>query len=94
MRTTIDLDEDVLLAVKDLAKHRQESIGRVVSDLTRRALVYCPTGRGVVSVFVAQEPKPANKKSLSNFGIHPFPYEGGEIPTNELVNRLREEEGI
>jgi hypothetical protein len=94
MRTTIDLDEDVLMAVKDLAKYRHESIGRVVSDLTRRALVYSHTAAGSARVMVAQEPAVTNGKSLSDFGIHPFPYEGGEIPTNELVNRLREEEGI
>jgi predicted DNA-binding ribbon-helix-helix protein len=38
MRTTIDLEEDVLLAAKELARQRGVSIGRVLSDLARQAL--------------------------------------------------------
>ena len=38
MRTTLDIDDDVLLAVKELAKRRRTPAGRVVSDLVRRAL--------------------------------------------------------
>jgi hypothetical protein len=38
MRTTVDLDEDVLRAAKDLAEERSQSLGRVLSDLARRGL--------------------------------------------------------
>jgi hypothetical protein len=38
MRTTLDLDEDVLLAAKDLARHRHVSVGKALSELARRAL--------------------------------------------------------
>ena len=38
MRTTIDLDEDVLRVAKSLARERGQSIGRVISDLFRLAL--------------------------------------------------------
>ena len=38
MRTTIDLDEDVLRLAKHLAEEREQSLGRVVSDLVRRGL--------------------------------------------------------
>lgn len=38
MRVTIDLDEGILRVAKDLAQERQESIGRVVSDLVRRGI--------------------------------------------------------
>ena len=38
MRTTIDLEEDVLLAAKEMAQRRGQSIGKVVSDLVRQAL--------------------------------------------------------
>jgi hypothetical protein len=38
MRTTLDLDEDVLLAAKELATRRGTTAGRVVSDLVRAAL--------------------------------------------------------
>ncbi|NJM07845.1 CopG family transcriptional regulator [Candidatus Gracilibacteria bacterium] len=38
MRTTVDLEEDVLLAAKELARQRGVSIGKVISDLARQAL--------------------------------------------------------
>ena len=38
MRTTIDLEEDVLLAAKEIARLRGVSLGKVVSELTRQAL--------------------------------------------------------
>jgi hypothetical protein len=38
MRTTVDLDDDVLRVAKDVARQRDQSLGRVLSDLVRRAL--------------------------------------------------------
>ena len=38
MRTTLDLEEDVLLAAKEIARQRGNTIGQVVSDLARQAL--------------------------------------------------------
>ncbi len=38
MRTTVRLDDDVFRAAKALAEARQESLGRVLSDLARRGL--------------------------------------------------------
>ena len=38
MRTTLDLDDDVLLAAKELAVARGLTAGKVVSDLVRQAL--------------------------------------------------------
>lgn len=38
MRTTLDLDEDVLLAAKEIARRRGVSIGKILSDLARQAL--------------------------------------------------------
>lgn len=40
MRTTVDIEEDVLLAAKELAHQRGTSIGKVLSDLARQALVH------------------------------------------------------
>jgi hypothetical protein len=38
MRTTLDIDEDVLQAAKELAERRKTTAGRVLSDLARQAL--------------------------------------------------------
>jgi len=38
MRTTLDLDEDILRLLKHLAEDRQQSLGRVVSDVVRQSL--------------------------------------------------------
>ena len=38
MRTTLDLDEDILGVAKQLAFERKTSTGKVVSDLVRKAL--------------------------------------------------------
>jgi hypothetical protein len=53
MRTTIDLDDDVLLAAKSLAAQRQESLGKVISALTRQALqpTSAPKTRNGVPLF-------------------------------------------
>ncbi len=38
MRTTIAIDDDVLLAAKSLARSENRTLGKVVSDLMRRGL--------------------------------------------------------
>lgn len=38
MRTTLDLDEDVLLAAKELAGLEKKTAGQVISELARRGL--------------------------------------------------------
>lgn len=38
MRTTLDLDDDVLEAAKSLAAHRGRTAGQVLSDLARKGL--------------------------------------------------------
>jgi hypothetical protein len=38
MRTTLDLDEDVLQAAKELAAARGSTAGKVLSELARKAL--------------------------------------------------------
>ena len=46
VRTTLDVDEDVLLAAKQLARQRGSTAGRVLSALARRALQ--PAGSAAV----------------------------------------------
>lgn len=43
MRTTLDIDDDVLQAAKELAGNRRTTAGKVLSELARRALE--PAGR-------------------------------------------------
>jgi hypothetical protein len=43
VRTTLDIDEDVLESAKELAARRGTTAGRVLSDLARSALA--PRGR-------------------------------------------------
>lgn len=38
MRTTLDIEDDVLLAAKEIARQRGRSMGKVLSDLARQAL--------------------------------------------------------
>jgi hypothetical protein len=38
MRTTIAIDDDVLAAAKALARQRNQSVGKVVSELARNSL--------------------------------------------------------
>jgi hypothetical protein len=38
MRTTVDLDEDILRTAEDLARETGQSLGRVLSDLVGRGL--------------------------------------------------------
>ncbi len=38
MRTTLDIDDDLLQAAKELAASRRSTTGKVVSDLMRAAL--------------------------------------------------------
>lgn len=42
VRTTVDLDDDVLAAAKALAAAERRSLGKVVSDLIRRGLAPRP----------------------------------------------------
>lgn len=38
MRTTLDIDEDVLLAAKEIARQRGKTLGQLLSDLARDSL--------------------------------------------------------
>jgi len=38
MRTTLDIDEDVLVALKNRARNERKSIGKAVSEIVRESL--------------------------------------------------------
>jgi hypothetical protein len=83
MRTTLDIDEAVLAAVKELARRQNLSTGQVVSKLLRDALTG-QAGRAAAST----DPISGGQTIA---GFRPFPA-GQAIVTNEAVNRLRETE--
>jgi hypothetical protein len=88
MRTTLDIADDVLFAAKDLARRDKKTLGRVVSEIMRNAL----SGSAVNSLAEG----PTNDSIDSRFhalGFRTLPARGG-IVTNELINQLREREGI
>ena len=65
MRTTIDIDDDLLQVAKQLAIQRRQTAGQVVSELMRQALdpKPAPRSRNGVPLFT---PKPgARKPSLA-----------------------------
>jgi hypothetical protein len=45
MRTTLDVDDDVLQAAKEIAANRRTTTGKVLSDLARKALTSTKSGR-------------------------------------------------
>jgi hypothetical protein len=78
MRTTLDIDDDVLRAAKELAHRERKTAGAVISELARRALTSTPAS-------------PRAAKAVR--GFRPFPRRGG-IVTNEQIDRLREEDAF
>ena len=76
MRTTLDIEEDVLFAAKALARREKKTAGQVISELARKGLAGS-TGHA------AKEPK-------AIYGFKPFPKEG-RIVSNELIDKLRED---
>ena len=47
MRTTLSIDDDVLMAAKNLAERERRTIGEVLSDLARQALRREPSTAGM-----------------------------------------------
>lgn len=81
MRTTLDIDDEVLAAAKEFAQRRGTSAARVVSDLLRKALTNPEDNQAGVD-----EPK-------AHYGFRPFPNRGS-IVTDDLIETLREQEDI
>lgn len=75
MRTTLNLDDDILGATHELAKSQKRTAGQVISDLVRQAL------QGPITTSGGETPV---------LGFRPFPARGALV-TNEIVDKLREE---
>lgn len=78
MRTTLDIADDVLQAAKERAQREKKTLGEIISELARRALS------------VSSEPLSV-KEPAAVYGLRPFAPRGG-IVTNELIDKLREDD--
>ncbi len=77
MRTTISVDDDVLLAVQERARREKRTAGQVLSDLARQAL--------------AGQHRQPDDRGADHHGFRPLPRRGAAI-SNALIDRLREDE--
>lgn len=79
MRTTLDIEDDVLQAAKELAQRKGGTAGQVISDLARRGLA---------------SPVPGRKNRSGMRGGVPVLPSRGEVVTLEHVQKIRDEEGV
>ena len=85
MRTTLDIDDDVLATAKALAKAQKTTAGEVISELARKALT-TPTPPS------AEAPCGAGPAgAVLRNGWYVLPKRGGPPVTTELVERLLDE---
>ncbi len=77
MRTTLDIDEDILEAAKNLGRQTKRTAGAVLSDLARCALTTSHAARK------------SGEAARGIGGFVPFESRGG-IVNNDLIDRLRE----
>ena len=82
MRTTLNIDDDVLLAVKELARVQSTTASKVVSALLRQSLARARLDGA----------EDREQDTRAEFGFRPFPSRGGVV-TNKLIDRLREDIG-
>jgi hypothetical protein len=76
MRTTLAIDDDVLVKAKSLADRQRKTVGEVISALARKGL----------SSDLLEPPKVRNGLTLLRH------QPGSEPVTLEIVNQLRDEE--
>ena len=80
MRTTLDLDDDVLASAKEIALREKKTAGQVLSELARQALTQGARG---------QAGGRAARSSAAAFGFKPFAPRGAVV-TNEIIRKLRD----
>jgi hypothetical protein len=75
VRTTLDVDDDILLAAKEIADAHGVTAGKALSDLARKGLASPRRAAKVRNGVPLLPPRPA----------------GSPAPTMALVNELRDE---
>ena len=78
MRTTLDIDDDILSAARELARADRKTIGEIISALARQALTAPTPGLGE-----------SDQRELADWPT--FPNREGRIVTPELVDTIQEE---
>ena len=88
MRTTLDLDEDILAAAKSLAKAGQTTAGRIISDTMRRAIQMglADPSQTIATKSLAMEPQAVH-------GFVPLTSSGQQIVTSDMVRAIRDDIG-
>jgi len=76
MRTTLDIDDDVLTIAKSLADARQSTAGKVISEVFRKG--------------IRPQVRQTKTRKRNGFVLMPARKDGKPV-TMELVNRLRDE---
>ena len=96
MRTTLDIADDVLFAAKDFARRDKKTVGQVISEWGRSALQNPADPQKAVSGKAKSKPTLSEEdQKFYDLGFRTLPNrEGVTGVTNELINRIREEEGI
>lgn len=79
MRTTLDIDEDVLQAAKELAAKEKRSAGAVISELARRGFQAGPAS--------------SSSETKTRNGIPLLPSRGERV-TLSHVREILDEEGL
>jgi hypothetical protein len=76
MRTTLDIDDDVLQAAKEIAANHGRTMGKVISDLARKGLA----------------PPKQKVRVRNGVPLLPPRDPGSPPLTVELINKLRDED--
>jgi len=84
MRTTLDIDDDILQAAKELARAEKKTAGQVLSELARRGLTQAPP------MGLGEEAAPFGGFVMQD-GWYQLPNREGVIVTKEMVDRLIED---
>jgi hypothetical protein len=81
MRTTLDIEDDVLAAARELARRQGTTAGQMVSRLLRAAL--------------SGAPSPAGEGAATTVaGFRPFQAQAGVVVSNDQIDQLRDEAGL
>lgn len=80
MRTTLNIDTDVLTVAKEIARRERKTAGECVSELIREALRHRSAQR-------------SDRLERETYGFRAIPA-GRAVVSNTLVDELREDLGI